>query len=68
MNAELEVSVLCEMLANARKGGEAEGRTNERAAIVAWLQAVEDDGRGSTWQWADAIARGEHVVGHREKS
>ena len=35
---------------------------HERAAIVAWLQAIEDDGQGSTWQWADAIARGEHVA------
>ncbi len=35
--------------------------THERAAVVAWLQAVEDDGQGSTWQWAETIARGEHV-------
>ena len=39
-----------------------EGRSLERAAVLAWLRAVEDEGRGSTWQWADAIERGEHIV------
>lgn len=34
----------------------------ERAAVLAWLRKVEDEGRGSTWQWADAIERGEHIV------
>jgi len=60
MNAELEVETLCEMLAKARRDGEAAGRSAERAAVVDWLHAVEDDGRWCTWQWADAIARGEH--------
>jgi len=34
----------------------------ERAAIVAWLLAVDDEGGGSTWGLACAIEQGEHIV------
>jgi hypothetical protein len=47
---------------SARAEGASAGAQSERAAVLAWLRAVEDEGRGSTWQWADAIERGEHVV------
>jgi len=40
----------------------AAGAARERAAIVAWLLAVDDEGGGSTYGLAWAIERGEHIV------
>jgi len=47
---------------NRRPAVEVGTAASERAAVLAWLRKVEDEGRGSTWQWADAIERGEHIV------